>query len=306
MEYEYKCPICGKIEVFKSKKTVEKKINEKAVCRNCRARLKQESEKYIRTCPKCGKEIEYKYKSDYNKAVRVNSVCKSCAVSKSSIFQKGHKLNDIYSVRVNSLDKLIKDESLQTFYWIGFLLADGSFYDKSKFEFALKNSDKYVLEEFSRYIGYIGDIKYKESTNCNRICFSNSLSIPKFMAKYGFQPNKTYNPINFDYFRKYTREQLLSLLIGIIDGDGNISKNGSDYNNRITITSHKVWESFYKELFDYLGIDWRCTSVKDTNAISIRICKREYCLMLKKFILNNNLFYLQRKWIKIIEKPAEG
>lgn len=305
MEYEYKCPICGKIEIFKSKKTVEKKINEKAVCRNCRARLKQESERYVRICPECGKDIEYKYKSDYTKAVKANSLCKSCAVSKSSIFQKGHKLNDVYSVRINSLDKLIEDESFQTFYWIGFLLADGSFYNESEFEFGLKDGDKNVLEEFGKYINYVGGIKHRESTNSNRICFSNSLSVPKFMEKYGFQFNKTYNPNNFDYFRKYTKEQLLSLLIGIIDGDGCISNNGSDYANQIIITSHNCWESFYKDLFEFLGIEWHCTKREDYNTISIRICKREYCLMLKQFILNNNLFYLQRKWNKIIEKPTE-
>lgn len=202
------------------------------------------------------------------------------------------------------MHKLIEDESLQTFYWVGFLLADGSFYNESEFEFGLKDSDKYVLEEFSKYIGYIGDIKHRESTNSNRIYFSNSLSIPKFMEKYGFQFNKTYNPNSFDCFKKYTKEQLLSLLIGIIDGDGSISNNGSDYTNQIIITSHKVWKPFYKDLFEYLEIEWHCTD-KENKALSIRICKREYCLMLKRFILNNNLFYLQRKWNKIIEKPTE-
>ena len=306
MEYEYKCPVCGKVEIFKSLKTVEKKINEQAVCRNCRARIKQESERYVRNCPECGKEIEYKYKSDYRKAIKANSLCKQCAVSKSSIFQIGHKLNDIYSIRVNSLDKLIEDESLQTFYWIGFLLADGSFYNESEFEFGLKDSDKDVLEEFGKYINYVGEIRHRESTNSNRIYFSNSLSIPKFMSKYGFNFNKTYNPNDFNYFKSYSKEQLLSLLIGIVDGDGSISINGTEYANQITITAHNRWESFYKNLFEFLEIEWHCTKRDNCNTISIRICKREYCLMLKRFILNNKLFYLQRKWNKIIEKPTEN
>lgn len=305
MKYEYKCPICGRIETFKSQKTIERKIQNKSVCRVCRAKIKQESENYVRNCPKCGKEIRYKYKSDFTKAIKANSLCKSCAVSKSSIFQKGHNLNDVYAVRINSLDKLIDDESFQTFYWVGFLLADGSFYNTSEFEFGLKNEDRNALEEFSKYIEFKGNIKYRESTNSNRICFSNSISIPKFMAKYGFNFNKTYNPTDFNFFKKYNKNQILSLLIGIIDGDGSISNNGSKYCNQITITAHNNWISFYEKLFKFLDIDLHFTKVKNSNTISIRICKREYCLMLKQFILNNNLFYLQRKWSKIIEKPTK-
>lgn len=300
MEYEYKCPICGKIEKFKSQKTVEKKIEENAVCRNCRARIKQESERYVRNCPKCGKEIQYKYKSDYNKACRANSLCKSCAVSKSSIFQKGHHLNDTLAVRINSLDKLIEDESLQTFYWIGFLLADGSFYNESEFEFGLKDSDKNVLEEFGKYIELKGEIRYRESTNSNRIYFSNSISIPKFMKKYGFNFNKTYNPIDFSILSKYSKEQITALLIGIIDGDGSITVNGSEYSNAIVITAHKVWKTFYEKLLEFLGIPIHIKDYKEKTTISIGIYKRELCVTLKQFILNNNLFYLERKWNKIL------
>lgn len=126
------------------------------------------------------------------------------------------------------------------------------------------------------------------------------------MNKYGFNFNKTYNPNNFDCFRSYSREQILSLLVGIIDGDGSISTNGSSYTNQITITAHNCWKSFYKNLLEFLEIEGHYNDIENKNTISIRICKREYCLILKRFILNNNLFYLQRKWNKIIEKPAEN
>lgn len=89
MEFEYKCPKCGKVEIFKSQKTVDRKIANNELCQNCKAKEKQASEHYSRLCPQCGKEIVYKYKSDFTKATKNNSLCKSCAVSKSSIFQKG-------------------------------------------------------------------------------------------------------------------------------------------------------------------------------------------------------------------------
>lgn len=295
MEFEYKCPICGKVEIFKSQKTIDRKITNHEICRNCKAKEKQASEHYSRSCPKCGKEIIYKYKSDLTKAIKNNSLCKSCAVSKSSIFQEGHTLNDQWAIRNNSLDRLIEDKSLETFYWIGFILADGSFYN-NRFEFGLKEDDVNVLVAFAKYIDFKGNIKHKDSTKSNRIYFNNKHSIEKFMKEYGFNFNKTYNPCSFESFKNYSKEQITSLLIGIIDGDGNIQKNGSIYANSITITSHKSWKSFYEELLNFLEIPLHISEVNNSNCITIRICRREYCLALKQFIIDNNLFYFTRKW----------
>lgn len=304
MEFEYKCPKCGKVEIFKSQKTVDHKIANNEFCRNCKAKEKQASEHYFRLCPQCGKEIVYKYKSDFTKATKNNSLCKSCAVSKSSIFQKGHNLNDEWVARDNSLDKLIENKSLETFYWIGFLLTDGSFYN-NRFEFGLKEDDVDVLRAFADYIEFKGNIKYRDSIKSNRIQFNNKPSIEKFMKEYGFNYNKTYNPCSFESFKNYSKEQITSLLIGIIDGDGNIQKNGSTYTNVITITAYKLWKDFYKKLLMFLGIDLHISNVKDSNYISIRIYKREYCIALKQFIVNNNLFYFSRKWDIIKFKENE-
>ena len=149
MEYEYVCPKCGKIEKFKKLETVQKKKDNNEICRYCKSKLKQESEVYSRECPQCGSTIYYKYRSDWNKAIKANSLCKHCC-GKITGFQKEHNLNDIYTKRNNSLDKLIEDKSVQSFYWIGFILADGSLY-KNRFEFGLKESDKEVLEKFAEY-----------------------------------------------------------------------------------------------------------------------------------------------------------
>lgn len=297
MEYEYICPRCGKAEKFKSQSTIERKIKNKEICRRCKEKLKNEQANYSRNCPNCGRIIYYKYKSDLNKAIKANSLCKHCS-GKVTGFKEGHNLNDIYAKRKNSLTRLIEDQSPQTFYWIGFLLADGSFYG-NRFEFGLTDSDKNVLEEFADYIGYTGSIKFRKSTNSNRIYFSNSKSIPKFMQKYGLSYNKTYNPPEFSYYSNYSREQLLALLIGLIDGDGSISYNGSEHSNAITITAHKLWKEFYSNLLSALNIPLHIKDEKESNVISIGIYKREYCLLLKDFIINNNLFHLKRKWEKI-------
>ena len=304
MKFEYTCPKCGKVEIYKSQKTVDRKIAINEFCQNCKTKEKQASEHYSRLCPECGKEIVYKYKSDFTKATKNNSLCKSCAVSKSSIFQKGHNLNDEWTIRDNSLDKLINDKSLETFYWIGFILADGSFYN-NRFEFGLKEDDINVLEAFAKYIDFKGNIKHKDITKSNRIQFNNKPSVEKFMKEYGFNYDKTYNPCSFEFFKSYSKEQITSLLIGIIDGDGNIQENGSIYSNQINITAHKLWKNFYEDLLTYLEIPLHISEIENNNCITIRICKRGYCIALKQFIINNHLFYFSRKWDIIKLKENE-
>ena len=119
------------------------------------------------------------------------------------------------------------------------------------------------------------------------------------MQKYGLSYNKTYNPPNFSYYSNYSKEQLIALLIGLIDGDGSINKNGSEYSNAITITSHKVWKSFYIELLSALDIPIHIKEYEGRSTIAIGIYQRNYCILLRDFILNNNLFHLKRKWEKI-------
>jgi hypothetical protein len=72
------------------------------------------------------------------------------------------------------------------------------------------------------------------------------------MEKYGICNKKTYNPINFQKLSIYNKDLITSLLIGIIDGDSNISKNGSSNSFCIKITSHNCWYNFYKNEIELL------------------------------------------------------
>lgn len=258
-----------------------------------------EEKKFKRSCPLCGVDISYTYKGDLNKAIKSNSNCKKCATSLSgNKFKDGHTLNDS-RIRKNSLDRLIIEESIESFYWIGFIIADGSFYDKTNFEFGLAEKDKEVLDEFAKFISLNGKIAHRESTKSYRIMFSNSKSIPNFMEKYGFKFRKTYNPIDFNILKIYPKDLLTSLLIGIIDGDGSIENNGSIGAFVIHIHSHNVWSSFYTELLTYLEIPYTINNINNTNTIKVNIYKRDYILKLNNFIKDNNLFHLNRKWDKI-------
>lgn len=146
---------------------------------------------------------------------------------------------------------------------------------------------------------------YRKNTKSYRISFANSIENPKFMEKYGFKYRKTYNPIDFSAFKNYDKELLLALLIGIIDGDGSIQYNNSPNAFCITITAHVSWIKFYQEFMQALDIPEHIANRNDSASITIRICKREIIQLLQDVIINNNLFYLKRKWDKLmIKKPS--
>lgn len=66
-----------------------------------------------------------------------------------------------------NLHKLLEN-SVEAFYWIGFLLADGSF-SNGKIRFAIKDIEQ--LYKFGDFICYTG--AYSECNGCKRISSMN-------------------------------------------------------------------------------------------------------------------------------------
>lgn len=293
MEYKYFCPNCNREVIYKTENAFNKAINTNKLCRVCIQKVKNLDANYIRNCPNCNKEISYSYKSDYNKALNKNTLCKSCC-SNSGKFQTGHALNDIYNNSENNINSLL-NETLESFYWLGFIIADGSFYNNT-FELNISKKDEKHLEIFKLFLNS-GKIVEKLDTNSVKIIIHDRHSIQKVMDKFGFIENKTYNPLDFNlFFNNYNKDLILSLLIGIIDGDGHIGRNSAIIARSITITAHENWEKFYIELFNNLNIKTYINKIKNTNCIRIGMYKRELLLKLYNFIINNNIPCLNRKW----------
>jgi hypothetical protein len=181
-----------------------------------------ENKNLIRKCPICGKDIGYSCIYDLRKADKKNSYCKKCSINSGKLIS-GHKLNEIYSIKQNSLINLL-DETPESFYWLGFIIADGSFY-KDRFELTLSEKDVEHLKKFASFINFDKELYYRRGTKSYRIQFNNKESLQLVMGKYGISYNKTYNPIDFSILKNYNSKLLKAMLIGIIDGDGYIGKN---------------------------------------------------------------------------------
>lgn len=240
-----------------------------------------------RVCPKCGKEIIYKKKSRYEEALINNSVCGNC-----NRYHKGEGGYNTSNQPKYNLSNLFND-SLISYYWIGFILADGSFY-KNRFELSVASIDKDHLLKFQQYING-PDVVYRYKTKSYRLQFSNKYSIEEFMKKYQFNYNKTYNPINNNFIDTLTTKQKIALLIGIIDGDGSIQCNSSVNSRIISITAHKNWINFYIHLIPH----WHIKEVKNTNCITCKLFKRTEINKLLNFSKEYQLPILLRKWKKI-------
>ena len=115
------------------------------------------------------------------------------------------------------------------------------------------------------------------------------------MNKYGILYKKTYNPCSFKDFKFYNKNLLMAMFIGIIDGDGCISKCGKS----IVITAHKSWVKFYQELVEYLNLPFHIRIIKNTNTIAIACGNKEGRFILQNFINQNNLPLLKRKWNRL-------
>jgi hypothetical protein len=289
MEYIRKCPLCKNDIIYTGLKAEQNGKN---------------AEKNNKCCRKCVSEkMSIKYKGTgnpfYNKKHTIESIEKQSIVKKGkhlstkTEFKKGHNLNDINNPPNFSLSKIM-DNSYESLYWLGFILADGSFH-KNRFEFSLQQKDLECLKSFCLYIG--NPPIYKKG-NSYRTFFNNKIANKEFCELYDIKDRKTYNPPSFElFYDKYTDNQLYALLFGLIDGDGSIYVKGN--NKSICITFHKNWYDFYKSLFAKLQFYCNFANVKDKNIMTLNIRRKKEIHNLYEKLVSLNINYLERKWKKV-------
>lgn len=246
---------------------------------------------YIRICPCCSKEIEYKYKSTFDNANKINSLCRSCGTYKRAN-------NDRYG----DLSVLLNDTN-ETFYWIGFLLADGSFRN-NRLSFGLSIKDKKQVENFAHYIHYKTSITIG-FTNFNGKLFEHcalstqdSRIVPLIKEKFDIKNNKTKNPPKT--ILKWDRNLLLSLFAGFIDGDGSIIRKTNRKDAKLGIQIHKSWLHILQE-FNTLISNKNLCGINDRGYAYLLCEEFPIIRKLKEELLQLNIPLLKRKWDNIDE-----
>jgi len=211
---------------------------------------------------------------------------------------------------------ILETETPETYYWIGFLLADGCFCITRKNSYALSlelaGKDLEHLIKFKDFILYKNCIsKRKRNDNCGLSCHDNK-HIPNIMKKFNINPNKTKYPPDLSRVLSNTNNDLIfSLIVGLIDGDGMIRKVYKN-SNQITIEQDRSWyknlQFIEKFIYDYckVPLENAKTHYKNTNSMDrnetaiLSFCIKDLILKLKKNANVLKLPILYRKWDIIV------
>jgi len=207
------------------------------------------------------------------------------------------------------VSKLLSGDNI-SYYWMGFLIADGYFISKNnRFSMGIELADK-DLQHLTQFGKYLGDVNiYSRSRNTNSSISVYDKKIKNIMEKFDIKPNKTYNPPNLNIIQG-TPDNIFSLIIGIIDGDGMIRKVGNN-SSQITIEWQESWinnlmfieEFLYnhfemKKLKQYSHIKNVGRADRNTSAI-LSLCRGELNHKIKTHATKLNIPKLERKWDKI-------
>ena len=239
---------------------------------------------FIRKCPECGKTIYYSCKSSLNYATKKDSHCYEC------------KLKNAYNVSNKNNIKILLNETLISYYWIGFILADGHIEKNKRLQISLSKKDYEHLKKLEKYIK--AKIVKNEIRNNQEICTltaQDSIYIPKLTEIFDIKNNKTKNPPNILVFQNLEKEKLLSLIIGFIDGDGNI-------NNQYKRKDFKLSLKCHKNCFDILGLfsetidNTNKTKINNKGYAEFHVTNSISLKKLKLFAIENELPVLKRKW----------
>ena len=237
--------------------------------------------KYKRICRICGKELNYGSYSAYWLAEKKNGLCINCASRKRA-------------KRKCDLSPLL-DNTPEAYYWIGFLLADGHFENgRIKFHLGLKDAEQ--VKKFASFIKWSGKFDDRGELGIG-VAAKHTEVVEKLCDKFDIKQNKTYNPPNT--ILNHDKELLKYLLIGFVDGDGNIEHQHKRKDCFIHIKIHKSWEKILKEFCEIIEYDTTHVRVNKQGYCELYISNSNIVTKLKKE--TKNLPVLKRKWDKIDE-----
>ncbi len=197
--------------------------------------------------------------------------------------------------RNSKLDVLLEESHL-SYYWVGFILADGSIV-KNRLKVHLANKDSQHVMILSKFL----NTKCKKDLMGYYISAQDKLIIPQLSKKFDIKKQKTYNPPTI--FPTQI-DKLLSLFIGYIDGDGCISKQFNRKDIIIRIKIHSSWLQWLTDIAKVLQqLVKEKLSLPYINSLGYcewNICNKGLHQILKCHIIKNNLTVLIRKWNLIV------
>lgn len=234
-----------------------------------------------------------------------DNLCKLMNKKKHAISELARKRGlkrKIDTTRGGNLTPLFS-KTLESFYWLGQIAADGYVSKRGHFMYSQAEKDKDTVEKLAVYLGS-SVYSYGKSTESfspegmtYRVNISDINLGKKLREMFGLLPDqkKTYTGIKLDFIQ--TADQATAFLIGYLDGDGSLNKKM--YRVECDISWFQTFKDLInklsKELDDQtlLQIKFKKSQNKDFCQFSIRTTGANY---LRKFAKDNNLPASKRKF----------
>lgn len=232
---------------------------------------------YKRYCPTCHKQLTYGSNSALWLATKHNASCKSCS-----------SLSRASNQRVADLTILL-NESPETYYWLGFLVADGTV-STTRLRLTVAIKDKPHLLKFAKYINYTGS--FNEKPHSISIAVMDTTVVKMLRSKFDINSNKTCNPSRYEI---PNTDLGLAFIAGFIDGDGSIMHQWKRLDYRLAIKLHGSWEQFLLQINKLLS-NSITTRINTYGYAQFCLTNTSELLELKRKITDLNLPILNRKW----------
>ncbi len=193
--------------------------------------------------------------------------------------------------RLGTFEPLFFDTP-ETYYWLGFFMADGNLTKKGIFRVWTSIKDHDHTKKFADLLKT--NMHYDPKRKASGFAVCDKLLAKKLREKYDISNNKTYNPPDISQWCK-TEEKFTPFITGFIDGDGTIRKKY----NIIEVIGHGSWINNFELLRQSAIKYWPIirSSLKFENRGLALLTLRIKSLPPKFHELN--LPVLDRKWSRI-------
>lgn len=203
----------------------------------------------------------------------------------------------------SNCDKLL-EESLEAYYWLGFILADGHISKNCRLSLTLAILDEIHLQKFADFIQAENPID-KRNGNVN-VKVQDKYALKLYKEKFDICNNKTETPPKLDFYKQIKADLFLAMFCGYVDGDGCIKYQTGRKDCCLGFHIHANWlpwlTFFQEKLLDIFKIELKSVPIigKDGYA-KWTISNNKLLAAIKKFAQEKELPVLRRKWDKIDE-----
>lgn len=195
---------------------------------------------------------------------------------------------DITTLSHNKLSILL-NECNMSYYWLGFLMADGHFSKLMDIKLTISEKD---IDHITKFANLVSTSVKTNKGYCS-IAVRDVNTVKVLKEKYSIHSNKTEYPCNISSFN--TKESFLAWFSGFFDGDGCVLKRKGKVSG-LRIQIHSSWiknlEFISEKLKEYLNINSR--SYIDTQGYARWVCFKDAGILIKE-IQSLNLPIMERK-----------